>query len=248
MKTILILLVCSISITAAAQKFSLTSRANMNTAAGEQVGKFRNAYGMGIGFELAVKKASPLKLVMNADAGTNAIESMPYEFEFNNVLTKTTIEYSSNILELTSGLRYVFNESKKLKPYVGAGIGMLRYSTNYIIEDPENPDGCHALESEKIQSDKSFISKIEGGLRFASRWKVCSNRYILFDAGFSYKRGTAAEYMRLNNHHNDDGADYSVKFQSSTNEVHEHAIGKIYNTPVNQLAFHFGLVLPFSRQ
>jgi hypothetical protein len=34
---------------------------------------------------------------------------------------------------------------------------MFRYSTNYVIEDPEDSDGCHALESENIQTDKSFI-------------------------------------------------------------------------------------------
>ena len=247
MKLLLLLLVCSISVIAGAQKFSLITRANMNTAAGEQVHKFKNAYGMGIGFEMAVKKTSPVKWVVNADAGINSIKSMPYEFEFNNVLTKTTIEYVSNINEVTSGLRYVFNESRKLKPYAGMSIGMLRYSTNYTIADPEEEDGCHAIESEKIQSDKSFIGKIEGGLRFASRWKVCSDRNILFDVGLSYKRGTAAEYMRLGNAHIEEGTDYSVKFQSSTNEVHEHAIGKIYKTPVNQVGFHLGLVIPFSR-
>ena len=248
MKLSLLLLACSISIIAGAQKFSLNTRASMNTAAGEQVHKFKNAYGMGIGFELELKKASPLKLVVNVDAATNGIKSMPYEFEFNNVLTKTTIEYSSNVLEFASGLRYVFNESRKLKPYAGMSIGMLRYSTNYAIEDPENQDGCHAIESEKIHSDQSFIVKMEGGLRFASRWKACSNRKILFDVGFSYKRGTASEYMRLGKAHIEEGTDYSVKFQSSTNEVHEHAIGKIYKTPVNQVGFHFGLVIPFSRE
>lgn len=163
MKSILLLLACSIFVNANSQKLNLTTRANMNTAAGEQVGKFKNAYGMGIGFEIAVKKASALKIVVNADGSTNDIESMPYEFEFNNVPTKTTIEYNSNIFELTSGLRYIFNESKKLKPYAGMSIGMLRYSTNYAIEDPENEDGCHAIESEKIQSDESFVGKIEGG-------------------------------------------------------------------------------------
>ncbi len=64
MKLLLLLLVCSISIIAGAQKFSLITRANMNTAAGEQVHKFKNAYGMGIGFEMAVKKTSPVKWVV----------------------------------------------------------------------------------------------------------------------------------------------------------------------------------------
>lgn len=247
MKSILLLLACSIFVTAGAQKFSVSTRANMNTAAGEQVGKFKKAYGMGIGFELAVKKASPLKFVMNADGGTNGIKSMPYEFEFNNVLTKTTIEYNSNILELTSGLRYIFNESRKLKPYTGLSIGMFRYSTNYVIEDPEDTDGCHALESKNIQSDKSFIGKFEGGLRFASKWKPYGGSSILFDIGFSYRKGTKAEYLRLSTDENEKEVDYSVKFRSTTNEVHEHAIGKIYNTAVNQLGIHLGLVIPFSK-
>ncbi len=246
MKSVLLLLACSIFIKAGAQKVSFITRANMNTSLGVQVGKFKNAYGMGIGIELTVKKASSLKIVMNVDGGTNDVKSMPYEFEFNNVLTKTTIEYNSNILELTSGLRYIFNENRKLKPYAGLSIGMFSYSTNYVIEDPEDSDGCHALESENIQTDKSFIGKIEGGLRFASKWKPNAGRSILFDIGFSYRKGTKADYIRLNTDDNEEDIDYSVKFQSATNEVHEHAIGKIYNTAVNQLGIHFGLVIPFS--
>lgn len=216
----------------------------MHTAAGEQVGKFKNAYGLGVGLEMAVKKASPLKLVVNGDAAVNGMKSMPYEFEFRNVLTKTEIEYTSSVIELTSGLRYVFNESKKLKPYAGLGMGLLRYNTGYAIQDPENPDGCHAIEAEKIQADNAFIGKMEGGLRYASKWKMGGGRNVLFDAGFSYKRGTSAEYMRLGKDHTTEGAVYSVKFQSATHEVHEHPIGKVYNTPVNQLAFHVGLIIP----
>ncbi|MBD0331640.1 MAG: hypothetical protein ICV66_03215 [Chitinophagaceae bacterium] len=244
MKTILLPLASFIFITSFAQKFSLTSRANMNTAVGEQVGKFKNAYGLGFGFEIPIKKIPSLKLVMNADAGINGMRSMPYEFEFQNTLTKTEINYSSDVLEITTGLRYIFNESKKLQPYTGIGVGMLRYSTNYEIEDPKNPDGCDAIESEKILADESLIGKIEAGLRYTSNWQIYL-RNVSFDVGVRYINGTTAKYMRLSNIHTETGADYSVKFKSSSNEVHEHAIGKMYNTPVNQLGFHIGMVIPF---
>jgi hypothetical protein len=245
MKSILLSLSFFLFINAEAQKFSLTSRANMNTAAGEQIGKFKNAYGLGVGLEIPVKKASPLKLMVNVDAGNNGMKSEPYEFEFRNVITKTSIDYSSNILELTTGLRYVFNESKSFKLYTGLSTGMLRYKTGYVIEDPEDSDGCHPLEAEKIQADKSFIGKVEGGLRFASPWDIGVTKSILFDIGVTYKVGTLAEFMRLTNKLSAEGIDYVTKFQTPTNEVHEHAIGKIYNTPVNQFGFHFGVILPF---
>jgi hypothetical protein len=217
----------------------------MNTATGNQIGKFKNAYGLGIGLEVPVKKASPLKVVINADAGNNGMRSEPYEFEFRNVITKTAIEYSSNILELTTGLRYIFNESNNFKLYTGLSAGMLRYRTGYVIEDPEDTDGCHPIEAEKIQADKSFIGKLEGGLRFASPWDKGFSRGILFDIGVTYKMGTSAEFMRLSNKQSADGVDYVAKFHTPSNEVHEHPIGKIYNTPVNQVGFHLGVILPF---
>lgn len=245
MKSILLLFTCCYFFTSNAQKFSVTSRASMNTAAGEQIGKFKNAYGLGVGVEIPIKKESSLKLIANVDAGNNGMKSEPYEFEFRNVITKTAIDYSSNILELTTGLLYVFNENKYFKPYAGLSTGMLRYRTGYVIEDPEDTDGCHPIEAEKIQADKSFIGKAEGGLRFASPWDKGLTRGILFDVGFTYKVGTSAEFMRLSNKHSAAGVDYIAKFQTPTNEVHEHAIGKIYNTHVNQFGFYFGVILPF---
>ena len=154
MKPILLLLLFFVTITVTAQKFNLASRANMNTAMGEQMGKFKNAYGMGAGLRMAIKKASPLKLFLNADVSINGIKSMPYEFEFRNALTQTNINYTSYIFQWSSGMRYFFKEGSKLNPYTGIGMGMLTYSTDYAIEDPKNPDGCHALETRKIQSEQ----------------------------------------------------------------------------------------------
>lgn len=245
MKPILLFLCCSFSLTALTQRSTLLSRLSMNTATAEQRGKFKDAFGLGTGFEWAIKKGSPLKLAVNTDISLNGMTSRPYEFLYRNTLTQTNINYSSHAVQFATGLRYVFNESKSVRPYAGMGMGVFIMGTSYSIEDPKNPNGCHALESKNIQSDQSFIGRWETGLRFTTGRNKLSSQRIFFDVGVSYLRGTSASYMRLSSaDQTAEGAAYYVKFKTLSNEEHEHAIGTTYRTAVSQLMFHVGVGLP----
>ena len=149
--------------------------------------------------------------------------------------------------QLGAGLRYVFNEGKTVAPYSGIGAGFLFYETGYTIQDPKNPDGCHALESKSLQSDQSFTGRLEGGIRLATKWGSVPGRPVYLDIGLAYLRGTTADYIHLSKHGAPgEGKAYSVKFQTPAHEVHEHVIGTTYRTPVSQFMFHIGAVIPLA--
>ena len=124
--------------------------------------------------------------------------------------------------------------------------GALHYHSNMTIEDPEDPLGCKALEKKVLLKDLTWLAS--GGLGFRLDGKAFSGNTskVSLDFGVFYTHGGNVEYLKMNNSH-DHGPDakastYYVKFQHiPSGEVHEHALGKVYQTPAQMLEFRLGI-------
>jgi len=245
MRLILLALCAGLCLTTHAQQSNFLLTGTMATAAGVQCGKLKNAYGIGTGLEIPIMKSN-IKWTLGMGVYINGISNEPYEFYYQNNYTKTQINLTSYLFDVTSGFRYVFNEGKRVAPFVGVNGGIMKYYSEMIIEDPEDPDGCHALQTESMSSSVSYIARVESGVRITPNPSTCKSS---LEIGLGYTRGTEAKYLKLTGDHyvpsEASGEDYMVQFQSANSEIHEHSVGKIFHTPTNQLSFHLAWVVPF---
>jgi len=246
MKYLLLLLMVGISYSAVAQPKFLSVKANMQTGTGVQKGKLRNVYGFGATFESRLKALYPLKFTVGLDFGINGLKNQPYDLDFNGYITSTSVQYTSYVILLSAGLKYILWEEKALSPYAGVSVGGLNYYTSMSVEDQDDPDGCSPMETKPVSYSLVFAGKAEAGLRYKIK-NGDRNGASFIEAGAGYLAGTKGKYLRLEKKpgHNHSDDDYMMKFtQNSTGQVHDHPLGSLYRTATSQLVFRVAYVCP----
>lgn len=244
MKPYLLLLVLSAYSSLALSQSTLSLKANMINGTGIQEDKLKTAYGIGAQFEAPFKKVNPLKFTVGFDFGINGMKKVPYELQFRNSVTNTNVHYTSYLMQLSSGVKYLLRDNKKWSPYAALSGGLLSYYTEMSIEDPHDRDGCSPLETKPVLFSMVLASKAETGVRIKTK-KRCRGSVSYFEAGVGYVAGTRGRYLNLSNdHHNhDEESEYMIKFRHNTTaEEHNHSLGKVYRTAASQLALHAALV------
>ncbi len=184
-------------------------------------------------------------------ANTRKMQTFTFD---NGDVTKTDVNYSSNVVQGSLTARVLLLENKKAMPYISGKAGYASFYSNIFIEDPHDAGGCKALEKRNIIKDGSITAGYGGGLLLD--WNLFSkkvrkgNGYI--DISVSNNRGNNIDYINTkklidasNPPTGTDGKPLVIKFiNASTQQIHEHQVAEVYNTSIRMLEFKISVFVP----
>jgi hypothetical protein len=178
--------------------------------------------------------------------GTYANESKKQTFTFRDgSSTRTRVNYSSNVLQFGLNTRVKLLTDKKAIPYVSGKLGYASFYSNIFIEDPDDLDGCRALDQSNIIKDGTFTAGYGGGLLLD--WSLFCKREgkgkKWIDISVHNIRGNNINYINTKKLYDaanpptgSDSKPLNVQFvNATTNEIHEHQVAEVFNTPMRML-------------
>ncbi|MDJ1499708.1 hypothetical protein [Xanthocytophaga agilis] len=149
-------------------------------------------------------------------------------------------------------------------PYIQAKGGYFHYWTNLSIPDPQDTDGCKPLENTSLLKDGAFAATLGAGVRWdiSTVFKKAIPERFWIDLSADYTKGGSVRYMNVNipadpdpvNHHhpvtNADGSTpYTARFINTQSQVvHEHHVGNVYKSYIEQITFRLGITLTLQGQ
>lgn len=188
--------------------------------------------------------------------GMYAHKQVDQTFEFEGLTTVVPVNYNSNLFNANIQARFnVWDESKSLVvPYLIAKGGLYSLYSNVVIEDPENPDGCTALDRDNIINDKTLYWSGGVGLQMDpgifSKHKRNGNLKI--DLSAQTIRGGSIDY--INTRHLMDAQDVpepgakslTARFiNAGTQHIHEHSVAQVYTSPLRFFEIRAGISVVF---
>ena len=234
-----------------AQRFDMGSSFNYAKPIG---GMAQNIdQGFGITLEGAwLPKTSPFSI--GAEFAYNAYgqETTRQQFEFDDgTVTDTDVIVTNAFSNLYLTGKFFLRKDKLLNPYLSAKAGYSWYKTNLVIEDPEDPDGCSPLESDKLLVDGTFTASGGAGVRidFSAIFRKMDSNMMFFDLSAHLTQGGTVEYMNVHNHNapqtqgQTPESDVTARFiNNRTQVVHEHHVGHVYSSMVEMMEYRVGVV------
>ncbi|MEO7923390.1 MAG: hypothetical protein ABIR30_06910 [Chitinophagaceae bacterium] len=183
-------------------------------------------------------------------------------FNFGNgSSTETWVNYSSNVIQGNLVSKVFFLKDKNIMPYASGKVGYTSFYSNIYIEDPDDPDGCKALDQRNLIKDGTISTGYGGGLQVSWNMFGCKKSrdrkdgYI--DLSVNNIRGGNLDYINTKKliDANDpppssEGKPLNVRFiNATTQEIHEHQVAEVYTTPLRSLEFKLTavFVLPNKR-
>lgn len=169
---------------------------------------------------------------------------------------KTDVIYSSNVFNAALFMRGNVVKKGKVNPYINAKAGISNFYSNVIVEDPEDPSSCEALERKNIIKDNTFFIAYGGGLQldlslFAEKTKP--GKYVI-DIGVNKIKGGSLNYVNTKNiqsHVHIDpnnpppvkGEPLNIQFINITTQtIHEHQVAELYNSPLHMIDIRVGML------
>ena len=186
--------------------------------------------------------------------GIYAYERIDQTFQFdNNTTTVLPVDYSSNVFNANLQARFNLVSDKNLViPYINAKGGLYNFYSSIYIGDPEDADGCHALEQENIMKDKTMYWSAGGGLQINTGIfsKKKHNARVMIDISANTIRGGEISYINTKQlmdapaTTDPDGEPLNVQFiNASTQSIHEHKVAQVYTSPLRMLEFRAGITV-----
>jgi len=234
----------------------------MTVSAGYELGlpqgRFQN--GMNPLHSLVVSGALPVAAIsknlhVGATLGIGEYANARYGVEYNNRgnYINTSIRYTSNVFQGGGQALYLFDLSNGVKPFVSAKAGYIGFFSNFLIDDPTDPDACRVLEHESIQADNTLYWGYGGGVRVAIGKGSGTQNYIELSAHKTHGREIGyvnVDRLQQMNKPMDlsEGAQpVNVNFVSAgTNSVHGHTLAEVFRNRVDFLQLRLAWVYQFS--
>ena len=223
---------------------NLNMGVDMHTALKEQKGKFKNAYGITLGYEHFLGK-SPFYALADLSGSLYDYQEMKQELPGpNGHITNQRVEYVSMATLFTPGIGWAPLREKKVSPYLALKGGVLKHRTVMNLYDANDPDGCRPEDSKNILRDFTAVAVASSGIKILVAPKSSVSR---IDIGVNYITGGESSYLRMRKSQEPTAPaaePYLVKFEHiATGEVHEHPLGDVYTTKTRQLQFYIKAVL-----
>lgn len=212
--------------------------------------KINPLHSLSAGIQFQVPKLDQ-RLQVGAEAtwGTYANTSKEQTFTFSNgSSTRTMVSYSSNVLQGALTARVLLLKNKGVTPYISGKAGYASFYSRIYIEDPHDWDGCRPLDQKTLIKDGTIMGGYGGGLQVD--WSVFNpksdKRKGYIDLRVQNIRGNSINYINTKKlidasappPPGEDGKAVSIKFiNATTNEIHEHQVAEVYNTPLRMLEF-----------
>ncbi|MDX2045363.1 MAG: outer membrane beta-barrel protein [Chitinophagaceae bacterium] len=185
--------------------------------------------------------------------GIYGIKTINQTFTFRDgSTTKTDVRYSNTVEAINAVIRYQIRTKGRVSPYATAAAGLINLATDIYIEDPSDPLACEALEAKRVFSDNTLALTYGAGLRIKTGDRDKSGSGYEIDFAILNTRGGNIDYTNvrhLGSHqgHSDPNGEskpLNAKFINvNTQEIHEHQVAEIYNSPLRMLQFRLGITM-----
>jgi len=194
-----------------------------------------------------------LSVGLDIGIGIYAHETIDQTFQFDNsTSTVLPVDYSSNAFNVNLQARFnLLSEKNFIIPYINAKGGLYNFYSSIYIGDPEDIDGCHALEQENIINDKTMYWSAGGGLQINPTIFSKNKRSSRLMIDISANTIQGGEISYINTKHlmdapatsDPDGKPLNVQFiNASTQSIHEHKVAEVYTSPLKILEFRVGIM------
>jgi len=215
-----------------------------------------------LGYKIIDK--APLWINLDFSTGCYALKTRKENYYFTDgSQTTTDVQYSSNLHKFLFGFNYDIGKSTNLLSGYLTGQGGYAYMNSKIyIEDPNDPDGCKALEKKNTFTYGGGIYAVGAGVRVNLNKKITNTRLWshFLDISCKYTAGGNFSYVNINHMEEHDHAmananssnqtrdtrDLTVKFVNvTTNSIHEHKVAEIYTSPFEMMNIKIGYIIRF---
>ena len=253
MKFISTLLMVCLFFSANSQQFKLTTGYSLGLPRQDLNNNIQPVHSMQTGllyqFPGELKR---LSVGFDIGIGMYAHQTIDQTFQFdNNTAAVLPVDYSSNTFNANIQARFnLLSDKYFIIPYINAKGGLYNFYSSIYIGDPDDADGCRALEQENIMNDKTMYWSAGGGLQINptifSKNKHSSR--VMIDISANTIQGGEISY--INTKHlmdapatsDPDGKPLNVRFiNASTQSIHEHKVAQVYTSPLKMLEFKAGI-------
>src|SRR5688572_5364118 len=148
MKKIYLLFVAASLWFTANSQFKFGSAYSLSIPQGEMADNIRPVHSLNISVSYPLKEICDM-FSMGAELGIGSYAYVTKEQDLrfpDGSGIKTDVIYSSNVFNAAFFLRGNLLRKGKVIPYVSTKAGISNFFSNVIVEDPEDPSGCEALE------------------------------------------------------------------------------------------------------
>ena len=182
-----------------------------------------------------------------------------YQFD-DGSQTITAVTYKSSISRHLLGIKSMLGgDFRMVRGFLTPQIGLMSYSSKIIIADPNDTDGCQALDRKTTHRFTGAAYGGQIGLEldlgriFPNKFQVEQTHKLVLTA--SYEKGfNHAEYVNIkymedavhSAHVTHDDRDINAQFINvSTAAIHEHKVAEVYHSPAEYLGFSIGYRIQF---
>ena len=227
----------------------------------EMAENIQPSHGLNVNFLYRLPdKLNRLSVGLETGLGFYAYETKQQDLRFpDGSGTTTDVTYSSNIFNIGVQSRANLFSQAKWNPYIMGKAGFTKFFSNITIGDPDDPDDCKPLDKRNLIGDNTMYVAYGGGLNidFAAFSKKMKMGLGMVDISVTNVRGGKLDYINTKNikeHvHVDPNAPpppptkaepVNVRFINvSTQQVHEHQVAEVYNSPLRMLTVQVGVLL-----
>jgi hypothetical protein len=245
----------ALSFSASSQQWKITSSYSLGIPKQEMQKNIQPAHSLQAGVLYQLPGAlNRLAVGTELGIGIYANKRIEQTFQFdNNTAAVLPVNYTSNVFNANIQARLNLLGNKNFViPYINAKGGLYNFFSNVVIEDPENPDGCHALDRENIINDKTLYWSAGGGLQINSGLFVKRKyrRKVMIDLSVNTIRGGTINY--INTKHlidaqtsgTQESKPLNVRFiNASTQAIHEHTVAQVYTSSLSMFEFRGGITV-----
>lgn len=224
-----------------------------------------HGYATNVGYRLPIFRK---KLVTSLEFGSGRYGKERVSQTFQSDLVTTPTDFMVNYINFSNfshlNLRYEFTKNKKFTPYVMALGGRQTMGTRVRINVMEDAvgggDDCAPLEDEVTFRKREMVWGYGAGVMMRipathQRFSSCDEG-ILINFSVTSVQGGAIDYVNVKQLKqvnpatppaNDGSKEWAVPFINlNTNNIHNHTIARVYNSPLQQLQFRLGIIFRFA--
>jgi hypothetical protein len=212
------------------------------------------------GYRLPIAKN---KFVASLDFGSGRFGKKRMEQTFQSDVVQTPTNFMVNYINYGNfshlNLRYEILSKGYVIPYVHIIGGRQTLGTRVRInvhEDQVGGDECVPLEDEVTFRNRSMVWGYGGGLMVDINPEKSNNfrSGIMLNFSVSHINGGNMDYVNVKQlqqvstppQPGDGSKEWSVPFANlNTNNIHNHTIARVYNSPLEQLQFRIGIIFRF---
>jgi hypothetical protein len=249
-KITILLIILSVHTQGVLAQFELRFLYNYSSPRGEMAVNVRQAHGIVLEGTYNLPK-TPINVGLELSFSGYGHHKSRQTYTFDDgSQTETDVHVNNNIASFRLVTRVNFLKNGPLIPYMDLKGGVSRYFTNLRIDDPEDVDDCHPLESDILLSKGALTASAGMGLRWdlSTLFNQMDKGRFFMDFNTSYTAGTRVQYMSVNapEPKQKPVRNVDASFINTHHQViHKHHVGYVYESAIEMLELRVGFAARF---